>query len=80
MTALAATLASVVRPRIILGTMPFGDRVDEDGTADLLKLFADTHTGETRGKWELDTARMYVHGKTEEVLGSVLSRDGFRTK
>ena len=52
--------------KIILGTMTFGDQVDQDGARTLLQQF----TG--AGHHELDTAHTYCDGRTEEMLGRLL--------
>ncbi len=52
-------------PRLILGTMPFGDTVDEDTAraivAEAVRL----------GVSELDTANTYAGGASEEILGRI---------
>jgi aflatoxin B1 aldehyde reductase len=50
----------------ILGTMTFGDQVDQDTAQSMLDVFlaADNH--------ELDTAHQYCDGRTEEMLGILL--------
>lgn len=50
----------------ILGTMTFGGQTNKDDAIQQLKLFV------SRGYNEIDTARMYCRGKTEEMLGEVL--------
>jgi len=50
----------------ILGTMTFGDQVEQDSAQSLIEqFFAD-------GNHELDTAHTYCEGKTEEMLGRIL--------
>ncbi len=54
-------------PRIILGTMNFGEQVD-DLTADhMLAIFLDL------GYNEIDTAYKYADGASEEILGRILT-------
>ena len=69
-----AAVRSVVRPssvRLILGTMTFGGQTSEDVALQQLRRFAEGNTLETRDRVELDTARMYMHGGTEELLGRI---------
>lgn len=49
----------------ILGTMTFGDQVDQDSAQDLIEQFS------AAGNRELDTAHIYCEGKTEEMLGKL---------
>lgn len=55
-------------PRIILGTMNFGEQVDEKNADKMVRIFLD------RGYREVDTAHLYVKGLTEEILGKILAR------
>jgi aryl-alcohol dehydrogenase-like predicted oxidoreductase len=55
--------ASIVHP---LGTMPFGDTVDEAAATAIVS------TAVERGVTELDTAVTYAQGRTEEILGRIL--------
>jgi aflatoxin B1 aldehyde reductase len=50
----------------ILGTMTFGDQVDQDTAQSMLDVFL------ASGKHELDTAYQYCDGHTEEMLGVLL--------
>ncbi len=50
----------------ILGTMTFGDQVDQDTAQKMLAQF----TGP--GNYEIDTAHIYCDGRTEEMLGRLL--------
>ncbi|MCP4336072.1 MAG: aldo/keto reductase, partial [Gammaproteobacteria bacterium] len=50
----------------ILGTMTFGDQVDQDTAQEMLAQF----TGS--GNYEIDTAHIYCEGRTEEMLGQLL--------
>ena len=50
----------------ILGTMTFGEQVDEDTARTLLQQFTDA------GNSEIDTAYQYCEGKTEEMLGRLI--------
>jgi aflatoxin B1 aldehyde reductase len=51
----------------ILGTMTFGEQVDQDTTATMLEMFS--HDG---GE-EIDTANVYCEGRTETFLGNILN-------
>ena len=53
--------------KLILGTMTFGDQVDQTSAETLLATF----TG--AGHDELDTAHTYCEGRTEEMLGRMLT-------
>ena len=50
----------------ILGTMTFGDQVDQDTAQSMLGVFL------ASGQHELDTAYQYCDGRTEEMLGVLL--------
>jgi aflatoxin B1 aldehyde reductase len=54
-------------PRIILGTMNFGEQVDEHAADRMLSMFLD------RGYREVDTASRYANGASEEILGCLLT-------
>lgn len=54
-------------PRIILGTMNFGEQVDEKAADRMLATFLE------RGYREIDTAYKYVDGASEEMLGRILT-------
>lgn len=51
--------------KIVLGTMTFGDQVDQQTAIEMIDLFS------ARGFTELDTAYVYHDGKTESVLGQI---------
>ena len=53
--------------RVILGTMTFGKQVDEKTADRIVKTFLD------HGHTELDTASRYIEGKSEEILGRILT-------
>jgi len=53
--------------KTILGTMTFSDQVDAESTSAMLDLFY------SRGHGELDTANVYNKGKTEALLGELIS-------
>lgn len=53
------------RPVSILGTMAFGGRADAEQSADMVKAFLD------RGHNQVDTALMYVDGKSEAIIGGM---------
>ena len=50
----------------ILGTMTFGDQVDQDTARQMLQQFT------RAGNHDLDTAHIYCDGRTEEMLGRLL--------
>ena len=52
--------------KLILGTMTFGDQVEQADAETLLQAFTDA------GHNELDTAHTYCDGRTEEMLGRML--------
>jgi len=52
--------------KLILGTMTFGDQVEQSTAETLLQTFTDA------GHDEIDTARTYGDGCTEEMLGRML--------
>lgn len=52
--------------KLILGTMTFGDQVEQDAAQNLLRQFTDA------GNNELDTAHTYCEGRTEKMLGRIL--------
>ena len=53
----------------VLGTMTFGDQVDQTVAASIVSAFRDA------GYNELDTAYMYCGGDTEQLLGE-LNKEG----
>ena len=61
------TLVREMVPRIILGTMNFGEQVDEPAADRMLSMFLD------RGYNEIDTASKYTGGASEEILGRLLT-------
>ena len=54
-------------PRIILGTMNFGEQIDEITADRMLSMFLDL------GYNEIDTAYKYTGGASEEILGRLLT-------
>ncbi|MDH3389102.1 MAG: aldo/keto reductase, partial [Gammaproteobacteria bacterium] len=50
----------------ILGTMTFGEQVDDDNAKAMLDIFI------AAGNHEIDTAHQYCDGRTEEMLGRLL--------
>lgn len=52
--------------KLILGSMTFGDRVEQDGAAEMIDLFLQS------GHREIDTAYAYCKGETEKMLGRLL--------
>ncbi|WP_245723554.1 aldo/keto reductase [Paramicrobacterium humi] len=62
--------ADLSLPRVVLGTMTFGDTVDDEGSAKILGAALDAGV-----RW-IDTANSYSDGRSEEILGNLLgSRD-----
>jgi aryl-alcohol dehydrogenase-like predicted oxidoreductase len=53
---------------ICLGTMTFGNQIDEAESAKLIRWTVDA------GINFIDTADMYVDGRTEEIVGKALKR------
>ena len=53
-------------PKVILGTMNFGEQVDEKSADKMIRMFLE------RGYKELDTAHRYCDGLTEDILGRIL--------
>ncbi|XP_028260838.1 aflatoxin B1 aldehyde reductase member 3 [Parambassis ranga] len=53
------------QPVSLLGTMAFGGRADAAQSQDMVKAFLD------RGHRLVDTALMYVDGKSEEIIGNM---------
>lgn len=53
--------------RVILGAMTFGKQVDQEAADRIVKTFLD------RGYSEIDTAHRYLEGKSEEILGRILT-------
>lgn len=61
----------VKRPVTLLGTMAFGGRADAEQSREMVKAFLD------RGHKQVDTAFMYVDGKSEAIIGGMdLPRTG----
>ncbi|UCH40846.1 MAG: aldo/keto reductase, partial [Gammaproteobacteria bacterium] len=53
--------------KLILGSMTFGDQVDQQTAAEMIERYLQT------GNNEIDTAYTYCDGKTEALLGNLLS-------
>lgn len=53
------------RPVSLLGTMAFGGRADAEQSLDMVKAFLD------RGHNLVDTAYMYMDGKSETIVGGM---------
>lgn len=69
MTATATTqLPGLVKPlpRLVLGTMTFGDTADLDTAREMVQVALDA------GVTAIDTANGYAGGRSEEILGEVL--------
>jgi aflatoxin B1 aldehyde reductase len=52
--------------KLILGSMTFGDQVEQDRANSMIDLFLDA------GNSEIDTAHIYCEGRTEAMLGRLL--------
>lgn len=53
------------RPVTLLGTMAFGGRANAEQSLDMVKAFLD------RGHKQVDTAFMYMDGKSETIIGGM---------
>lgn len=53
------------RPVSVLGTMAFGGRADAEQSLEMVKSFLD------KGHNQLDTAFMYMDGKSETIIGGM---------
>jgi len=60
--------ATRITPRIVLGTMTFGGQTNAKDALTMVRKFVSSQKG---GTAEIDTARMYVAGETEKILGSI---------
>lgn len=61
--------------RIILGTMTMASQVSLESSTNMIQYFIEKcQSAGFQGMSELDTARMYNRGKTETLLGKVLSK------
>lgn len=58
-------MSSAKRPVSLLGTMAFGGRADAEQSRDMVQAFLD------RGHNQLDTAYMYMDGKSETIIGGM---------
>jgi len=68
-------MTDVSVPGVVLGTMTFGQQVEEAAAAEMVEGFF------ARGGVELDTAYVYSEGRSEEILGRLLkgrARDSYR--
>ena len=64
--------------RVVLGTMTMAGQVSSGSSLKMVQAFVeDAVVGRhlTGGKVEIDTARMYQGGKTEETLGDIFDRE-----
>lgn len=59
---------------LALGTMPWGESVDEHAAYEQLTTFVEA------GGTFIDTAANYAHGASEEVLGKLLAKSGLRNR
>lgn len=66
---IASHLTSVAPVKTILGTMTFGSQATVQVASEQLRVFQE------KGHFEIDTARMYNHGKTEEILGEIMGNE-----
>lgn len=57
--------AAATRPVSLLGTMAFGGRADAEQSREMVKAFLD------RGHKQVDTALMYMDGKSEAIIGDM---------
>lgn len=53
------------KPVTLLGTMAFGGRANAEQSLDMVKAFLD------RGHKQVDTAFMYMDGKSETIIGGM---------
>lgn len=58
-------MSSAKRPVSLLGTMAFGGRADAEQSRDMVQAFLD------RGHNQMDTAHMYMDGKSETIIGGM---------
>lgn len=58
-------MSSEKRPVSLLGTMAFGGRADAEPSRDMVQAFLD------RGHNQVDTAYMYMDGKSETIIGGM---------
>lgn len=58
-------MCSEKRPVSLLGTMAFGGRADAEQSRDMVRAFLD------RGHNQVDTAYMYMDGKSETIIGGM---------
>jgi len=54
------------------GCMTFGNQVDEKAASEILQLFKE-HQNQYGGPFDLDTAYIYTDGKSEDILGRLLT-------
>eukprot|EP00501_MAST-03F_sp_TOSAG23-6_P000965 GSMAST32.ASY1.ANO1.1001.1 assembled CDS len=64
-------MQSLIGVRPVLGTMTFSGQTNKEGSIKQLTVFAEK-AKDFGFNCELDTARMYQHGETEELLGEIL--------
>ena len=55
--------------KTVLGTMTFADQIEENTARSMIQMLSQT------GNSELDTANVYCDGKTEKLLGQIISRE-----
>lgn len=75
-----ASIAKAGSFRLILGTMTFAGQTNKAVATEMIKSFISNNKLETRPTIELDTARMYEHGKTEQMLGEIISEENLKDK
>lgn len=59
--------------RVVLGTMTFAGQTDKDSAMQMIRAFADSPL--SKAAPELDSARMYGGGKTEELIGELMAEN-----
>lgn len=67
-------MAASSRVRVVLGTMTFGGQTEKQDAAAMVRAFVESPLSLTAP--ELDSARMYGGGKTEEIIGEILVESG----
>lgn len=73
MASSSPSVSAASGPRVVLGTMTFGGQTAPEDAHEMLRAFAASPLAHTRA--EVDTARMYQTGRTEEIIGTILTQD-----
>ena len=63
---MSASVVSETPVKVVLGTMSYGGQTSKAVAKQQLEYFL------SQGHSHIDTARMYGHGKTEEIIGEIL--------